>query len=170
MLGENHGTVRDTGMKPMLRIVEWLLGIIAVVTSVAGLFLTLQQLRGTQYSGPMFAALFTDLWPLPSLALIGWVLLSLLGLYGIALDARTAPSLNQNGRILTALAGGALLALALLSMFSIGSFVLIAALALSGAALLASLRARHPIGRTLLAILIGAATGFLLLILLITTS
>ena len=44
---------------------------------------------------------------------------------------------------------------------------IIAALALSGAALLASLRNRQPLARTLLALLIGAATGFLFLILLI---
>lgn len=167
MLSENHETLSHPPRQSVTRIVEWLLGLIAVVTSVAGVFIVLQQLNGIQYSGPMLSALFTDLWPLPSLVLIGWVLLSLVGLWGIALDARMASSLNQNGEMLTGFAGGALLALALLGMFSIGPLVLIAALALTLAACLAALRTRHSIGRTLLAVLIGAATSFLLLVILI---
>lgn len=161
----------------MMRIGEWLLGVIAVVTSVAGVFLTLQQLQGIQYSGPMFSALFADLWPLPSLVLIGWVLLSLLGFLGIAMDARRSSPLNKDmtgdtasqgfqRHRLTSVAGGALFALAVLGMFSIGPLVLIAALALGSAAILATFRTDRSIGQTLLALLFGAAINFLVLILL----
>lgn len=166
MLDETHETLPHTPRQPVTRAVEWLLGIIAVVTSVAGAFLVLQQLHGIQYSGPIISALFTDLWPLPSLAFIAWVLLSCLGLWGIAqTGAHANPSVQGNA--LTGLAVGALLALALLSLFTIGALVLVAALALLVAACLAAIRTRHAIGRTLLATLIGAAAGFLLLILLI---
>lgn len=145
----------------MSRTIEWLLGAIGIVSCVGGVAVIVFQQPGS-------------LWPLPGLILLEWMLLGLAGFLAVMMDNGQPLSADKPGiqegqsnrtswNMVTGTVTGALLALMVMGIFSIGPLVLVALRAFGGTALLAAVRKRYPMKFVLLAILVGAVVNSVLL-------
>jgi hypothetical protein len=100
------------------------------------------------------------LWPLPALTLIDWVALGLIGLVSVALGNLAQPWIWNK---LTWAVCGALVVLMIVGAFSIGPYVMLAALCFGLAGALAWARDKPHVGADLLALAHGGLGNLVLL-------
>jgi hypothetical protein len=133
----------------MNRTLEWILASIGAVICLIGATAIAGQQQQMNIPGE-------SLWPLPGLVLAEWMLLGIVGFAGVA-------SGRPNSLLVAWSACGGLIALMIMGAFSIGPLVLASAAPLGGAALIASLRRRHDVLRSLGFLVAGSLVNATLL-------
>lgn len=140
-----------------MRAAEWLAACAGTTISIAMAVFTAES--QVEAFGPGVSPR-EALWPLPGLALLDWVALGLLGFVAVALsNIHQAWIWNK----VTWAVCGALLVLMIVGAFSIGPYVMLAALCFGIAAALAWAREKPHIAADALALGLGVFVNFLLL-------
>jgi hypothetical protein len=138
----------------MQRIIEWSLVVIGALLCVVG--------ASGFWQPEQFVSPAASLWPLPTLVLLEWMVLGIMGAIAAFGDQRDQ---GAGWATMRWVACGALFGLLILGMFSIGPLVMFAALSFLGAAMLADRRYQRR--RSRLGMLTAGTVGNLALLLML---